>query len=97
MTVELIDKLEKLNPDAALLEPRSVYDTALVDVTDDPRDQWIREDRVWVAVYNESVCIEAIMSWLGCTEAGARDWFCTKTINEWVGEGTPTFQWGHCE
>ncbi len=47
---EVLEKLTKLNPEALLLEPREVYDTALVDVTDDPQDQWTRKEKTWVAV-----------------------------------------------
>ena len=89
---EVLQKLDKLNPNALLLEPRTVYDGALVDVTDDPQDQWPREARVHVAVYDELVCIEAIMKWLGCEGDEALDWYCYNTSGAWMGEGTPTFR-----
>ena len=89
---EVLQKLDKLNPNALLLEPRTVYDKALVDVTDDPQDQWPREARVHVAVYDELVCIEAIMKWLGCGGDEALDWYSYNTSGAWMGEGTPTFR-----
>ena len=89
---EVLQKLDKLNPNALLLEPRTVYDKALVDVTDDPQDQWPREARVHVAVYDELACIEAIMRWLGCEGDEALDWYSYNTSGAWMGEGTPTFR-----
>jgi len=92
-SIEVLAKLEGLNPEALLLEPRSVYDTALVDVTDDPQDQWIREGKTWVAVYDMPACVEAIIGWLGCPEDEALEWFYTNTSGAWIGAGTPTFRY----
>ena len=89
---EVTEKLETLNPEACLLEPRDVYDKALVDITDDPQDQWPREGKVWVAVYDEFECLDAIMSWLECPEDEAREWFSFNTSGAWIGQGTPTFR-----
>ena len=91
---ELIDKLVKLNPDAALVEPREFFDVAIVDITDHPVDSWPRkrEPGSWVAVYDEFKCVKAIMQWLECGEDEALDWYCFNTVGAWVGEGTPTFQ-----
>ena len=91
---EVLARLDEVNPDALLLEPREVYDKALVDVTDDPRDHWPRTEKTWVAVYDEFECIDAIMLWLGCPEEDALDWFSFNTSGAWVGEGTPTFRRG---
>jgi len=88
---EVLRDLEELNPDAMLLEPRDVYDPALIGITDDPNDSWPREARIHVAVYDSDKCIEAIMKWLDCDFDGARDWFGYNTSGAWVGEGTPTF------
>jgi len=33
---ELLEQLARQNPQALLLEPRDIYDEALVDITDDP-------------------------------------------------------------
>ena len=59
-----------------LLEPREVYDPALIGVTEDPNDSWPRK---------------AIMKWLDCDFDAARDWFGFNTSGAWVGEWTPTF------
>ena len=91
MTEAVLKELEALNPDALLLEPRDVYDPALVGVTDDPKDHWPRGASVHVAVYDSDRCIDAIMGWLGCDYNAAADWFGFNTSGEWAGEGTPTF------
>ena len=91
MTAELLDRLEGLNPEALLLEPRDVYDKALVGVTDDPKDHWPRKARIHVAVYDAEKCIEAIMEWVECDYNAACEWFCHNTSGAWVGESTPTF------
>lgn len=89
---EVLKKLDGLNSDALLLEPREVYDRALVGVTDDPQDQWDRPTKVYVAVYDELECIDAIMAWMDCPEDEALDWFSFNTSGAWVGDGTPTFR-----
>jgi hypothetical protein len=88
-------RLLKLNPDARLLEPRDVYDVALVDLTDAPNDHWVREEGVWVAVYDTERCIEAIMEWLNCDPPEAWVWFDFSTSDDWMGQGTPTFRHEH--
>jgi hypothetical protein len=89
--VSVVERLAALNPDALLLEPREVYDAALVGVTDDPQDHWTREGGQYVAVYDEDRCIEVIMGWLGCGYGEAAEWFGYNTSGAWAGEGTPTF------
>ncbi len=91
MTEAVLKELETLNPEALLLEPREVYDPALVGVTDEPNDSWPRQARIHVAVYDIDRCIEAIMGWLECDHESAQDWFGFNTSGAWVGEGTPTF------
>lgn len=88
---EVLRELETLNPNAMLLEPREVYDPALIGITDDPNDSWPRKASVHVAVYDIDKCLEAIMKWLDCDFDAARDWFGFNTSSAWVGEGTPTF------
>jgi hypothetical protein len=88
---EVLKDLEDLNPDALLLEPRDVYDPALIGITDLPNDSWPRKDRIHVAIYDSDKCIEAIMGWMGCDYNDAVDWFGFNTSGAWVGEGTPTF------
>jgi hypothetical protein len=90
---QILEKLSNLNPEALLLEPREVYDPALVDVTDDPQDRWPRKAGVPVAVYDEGACIEAIMGWMDCDPPTATEWFDYNTSGAWMGEGTPTFRW----
>ena len=40
MSEQIIRRLNEHNPEALLLEPRKVYDVALVDITDKPSDHW---------------------------------------------------------
>ena len=89
----VLPKLRKLNPEALLLEPRDVYDSALVDLTDAPSDHWPREGKTWVAVYGVGECLEAIRGWLGGSREDAQDWFDFNTSGAWMGDGTPTFRW----
>lgn len=91
MTEAVLKELEALNPAALLLEPRDVYDPALVGTTDSPDDSWPRQQGIHVAVYDEDKCIEAIMGWMECDYESAIDWFGFNTSGAWVGEGTPTF------
>lgn len=88
--------LARLDPDAALLEPREFFDEALVDATDMPKDHWPRQARMMVAVYDRSRCIEAIQKWLHCDEDAAQDYFGYNTEGAWVGDGTPTFRGAVC-
>lgn len=83
--------LALLPADALLLEPREVYDVALVGTAECPNDHWPRKEKRVVAVYSQAKCIEAIMRWMGCDESDAAEWFDFNTSGAWVGEGTPTF------
>ena len=88
----VLTRLKDLNPDALLLEPRLVYDLALIDVTDQPDDHWPRTGGVYVAVYDTEKCIKAIMDWFEVEYEEAVEWFSYNTSGAWVGEGTPTFR-----
>jgi hypothetical protein len=78
-------------PDGVLvLEPRSMYDAALVGYTDQPKDHWTRDGGVTVAVYSEAKCVKALMA-DGMSEEDALEWFSYNTSGAWVGEGTPMF------
>ena len=92
--MELVERLRRLNPDALLLEPRDYYDRALVGITTDPQDHWVREDKVWVAVYDCDLCIQAIQALLGpeCPWEDSLEWFEYNTSGAWAGSGTPTFK-----
>ena len=88
---ELLRELERLNPDALLLEPREVYDAALIGITDEPGDHWSRPSGVHVAVYSVDLCISAIMEWMSCSHSEAVEWFSFNTSGAWAGDCTPTF------
>ena len=90
---ELTRELAKLNPDALLLEPRELYDRALVGITDAPADHWPRSQhaRVFVAVYSRERCIELIMEEGDEDHAEAIEYFEFNTSGAWCGPGTPTF------
>ena len=89
---EILNQLQQHNPEALLLEPREVYDKALVGVTNTPDDHWPRTNGIWVAVYDEELCLEAIMEWHECGYSDAADWLGHNTSGAWAGEGTPTFR-----
>jgi len=88
---EILNHLETTNPEALLLEPRAVYDAALVGITDHPQDHWPRAEKKTVAVYDTAKCLEALMEWMECDYSEAQDWFGYNTSGAWAGEGTPTF------
>ncbi len=92
MVKKLLKQLVRQNPEALLLEPRDIYDEALVDITDEPKDHWSRQEKVCVAVYDEDKCVAAVMSWLNCDHIEAQEWLNFNTYGAWVGEGTPTFR-----
>ena len=89
---DILAKLSTLNPEALLLEPRAVYDAALVGITDTPQDHWPRKASVPVAVYDEVACIEAIQRGMDCDPHMATEWFDFNVSGAWMGEGTPTFR-----
>lgn len=88
----LLTRLAELNPEALLLEPRRIYDGAIVGITNEADDDWDREPGHWVAVYDEQLCIDLIMDEFDCDYGTAADWFYTNTYGSWQGEGTPTFR-----
>ena len=90
--LEILAALEKQNPDALLLEPREVYDSCLVDITDEPNDHWPREPGHLVAVYGAEKCIEAIATMFETDLSSAIEWFGFNTSGAWMGQGTPTFR-----
>ena len=92
MSEHIIRRLNEHNPEALLLEPRKVYDVALVDITDNPSDHWPRAVSTYVAVYDSDKCIDAIMDWFDVGHEEAVEWFSVNTSGAWVGEGTPTFR-----
>ena len=89
---ELLEQLERLNPDALLLEPREHFDRAVVGITDAPKDHWPRKDSCYVAVYDYELCLDALVA-QGMELGGAMEWFSFNTSGAWAGEGTPTFRY----
>ena len=94
----------KLSPNALLLEPRLVYDRALVGFTDEAKDRWPRTPGTTVAVYNIALCLAAIQWWMECSYDAAFEHFSFNVSGAWLGEGTPTFtsspdldEEDHCE
>ena len=74
-----------------LLEPRAVFDRALVGTTTAPADHWPRQTATRCAVYNSEECVEAMIECWGIDHDAALDHFGFNTAGAWVGEGTPTF------
>jgi len=92
MRLEILKWMEDNAPDALLLEPRDVYDVAIVGRTCDPKDHWPRTAREWVFIYDADLCIKAIEKWMDCNYEEAVTWFDFNTSGAWMGEGTPTFR-----
>jgi len=88
----LVQRLARKNPQALLLEPRHIYDEALIGVTNEPEDHWKRDPGIYVAVYDEDKCVDVVMSWLDCDDQEAQEWLSFNTYGAWAGEGTPTFR-----
>ena len=86
-----LEILVKANPNALILEPRDVYDAALVGSTDKPDDHWPRKTDTTVAIYDEELCHTANMAGMECDYDAANDWFQYNTSGGWYGENTPTF------
>lgn len=94
--MNLIDALAELNPGALLLEPRDVFDRAVVGITTMPDDHWPRElPSQAVAVYDYDLLVDAQISQFGedvkPSEAYlmAVEWIEHNTMGAYVGEGTP--------
>ena len=95
--MSLIDALVELNPGALLLEPRDVFDSAVVGITTMPDDHWPRElPSQAVAVYDYDLLVEAqATQWDDDVEASeaylmAVEWIEYNTIGAYAGEATPT-------
>ena len=94
--MSLIDALAELNPGALLLEPRDVFDSAVVGITTMPDDHWPRElPSQAVAVYDYDLLVEAQAAQCGDdvepSEAHlmAVEWIEHNTIGAYAGEATP--------
>lgn len=88
---DALAELERRNPDALLLEPRSVYDRALVGVSATPGDSWrdVRSPGVVVAVYDYDACIEALVDAGYASWSAAAEWVDFNVAGAWAGENTP--------
>lgn len=91
MREQILRALATSNPEALLLEPRGLYDAALVGITQVPEDHWPREPGVWVAVYSREKCIDLIAKDAGCDVMDAIEHFEFNVSGGWNGSGTPTF------
>lgn len=80
-----------------VLEPREVFDGAIVGVTDSPDDDWPRNSRTTVVVYSRQKCINAIAEAWEMEYEDAVEYFEFNTAGAWVGEQTPTFIDDECE
>jgi hypothetical protein len=90
----LVEMLAKRNPDAFLMEPRELYDSCVVDITDEPDDHWPRVGKTWVAVYDPDLCLVAMMeSYPTLSYTEAAEWMSFNMMGAWMGDGTPTFRW----
>lgn len=89
---EVLAHLQEANPEAWLLEPRSVYDLALVGVTDNPDDHWPRPFLIPVAVYSAELCVTLSAQKFGMSLDEALEHFTHNTEGAWVGQNTPTFE-----
>lgn len=86
---ELYALLARLNPDALVLEPRRVYDQAIVGITAAATDHWPRYTPSLVAVYAIELCVAALVEHEGMTQEDAIEWVMVNTSGTWQGEGTP--------
>lgn len=75
---------EWVDAGAMLLEPRHVFDQALLGTTESA-------DGLCVAAYDTAKCIRAIMAAEGWSQDEATDWFEYNTCGSCVGPGSPIF------
>jgi len=97
----LLDALERVNPEALLLEPREVYDQAIVGLTCQPNDHWSRQyPSPWVAVYCRELAIAALTALAGAADTEseyednqqqAAEWVDYNSMGAWLGPHTPTW------
>lgn len=84
-----IDEAERLQ--VLMLDPREVYDAALIGVTTRPDDHWERQTDTPCAVYSKAKCLELMSEADNMGMQEAMEFFCFNIENAWLGEGTPTF------
>jgi hypothetical protein len=79
---DLVCKL--VDPEAILLEPRHVFNQAIIGVTESVGG-------VRVVVYDSAKCVISLMTANGWAEDEAASWFEYNTRTLYVGAGTPVF------
>ena len=96
---EITEKLAGLNPEAILFEPRELYDSAIIGLTNEPKDNWTRPSpSPWVAIYDYDLLVESTIQMLvpdneeykeyDIFEA-AQEWVDFNILGLWAGDGTP--------
>ena len=88
----LIALAGRLNRRLMVLEPRALFNRALVGLTNQPTDQWNRQTKAWVLVYDFELAARSMSQFevVGLEEAVDR---VTAIAGDcWEGEGTPTWQ-----
>tara|TARA_R110000824_G_scaffold174685_1_gene352858 strand:- start:98 stop:400 length:303 start_codon:yes stop_codon:yes gene_type:complete len=94
MSRACVEELGRLNPEALLLEPRDIYDSCVIAITNRPADDWPRQTPAWVAVYDFDRCVDALASSSpGCSHESAAEWLYYNAVGAWLGDGTPAFHW----
>ena len=86
MHLEVLKWMEENAPDALLLEPRDVYDVAIIGRTCEPKDHWPRDEPAWVFIYDAELCIEAIQTWMDCDYDEAVTWFDFNVCGGWCSD-----------
>ena len=104
---ELLEHLERVAQDEGpmLLEPRGVYDVALMghvqseEANEQEEGRWGRKPGYTVAQYSVEACLIAIRLWLYDDDphsdeayTQAAEWYGFNTSGAWMGQGTPTFK-----
>ena len=80
-----------------LLEPRDQFDRCITGFTTTPHDKWPRKTETLCAIYSVRMLIEALMASNDEWDYGdAVEWVDYNMADAWMGEGTPTFDWGDC-
>jgi len=86
-------------PHAMFIDPRSVFDRALIGIAFAPRDRWAsqRESASPVAVYSYSAVVSCCLEQCGLGTADrkaredAEEYVDENVLGAWVGPGTPAF------
>jgi hypothetical protein len=96
---EITERLADLNPEAILFEPRELYDSAIIGLTNQPKDNWTRTSpSPWVAIYDYDLLVKSTIQMLGPdTEESkeydifeaAQEWVDFNILGLWAGDGTP--------